>query len=184
MPRLLPLAILPLVALFGCKNTDGPVAWALDYATVTPQGGSLDGVHVWEFFSEGWEKKQDAEYYQCAVVQAVTGSSASIPDGCERCTAYYSIALAEESTDCDGSLTSDPALIGLRGFGIGRVDEDFQADDPYPDDSLGWFISFDGISAEFHGFAFPEAVERDGDFLPGWIDGQTYTLWPAYAWSL
>jgi len=176
--------LIPLFIFVGCKKTDGPIAWALDYATVTPQSGELDGVHVWEFFSEGWEKKQDPEYFQCAVVQSVAGSGDSVPQGCERCTAYYSVALAEQSTDCDGSLTSDPALIGLRGFGIGSVDGAFSGDDPYPGDSLGWFISFDGVSAEFHGFAFAEALERGEDVLPGWIDGQVYTLWPAYTWSL
>lgn len=175
-----------LAGLTACKDTDGPTAWALNYATVTPDTSTsaVDGVHVWEFFAEGWEKKQEPEYYQCAVVQSLSGESGVVPQDCTGCQYYYSISLEEQDSDCEVSLSSDPALTGLRGFGVGQVPSEFSEDDPYPGQSLGWYLSFDDRSASFHGFVFAEGLERGEPTMPGWTGDQIYTLWPAYAWSL
>ncbi len=182
---MLPVMI-ALAGLTGCKDTGGPTAWALDYATVTPDASAeaIDGVHTWEFFAEGWEKKQAPEYYQCALVQSLEGALSEIPQDCTGCQYYYSITLLEQDSDCDAGLITDPALAGLRGFGVGLVPEGFSEEDPYPGQSLGWYLSFDDRSASFQGFIFAEGLERGEPTSPGWSGGETYTLWPAYAWSL
>jgi len=179
------LTLLMIAGLSGCKNTDGPTAWALNYATVTPniQGG-MEGVHVWEFFAEGWEKKREEEYYQCAVVQTLGGEPGVVPQGCTGCQFYYSIDLAPQDADCDVGLTNDPAISGVRGVGIGTVPADFKEDDPYPGQSMGWYISFDDNTALFHGYVYAEGLERGEPSDAGWVNGQSYTFWPAYAWSL
>ena len=170
----------------GCKTTDGPAAWALNYATVQADGDTLAGVHVWEFFAEGWEKKQKEDYYKCSFVQSISGTATSPEvEGCVGCTHFYSVVLTAQDGDCDESLSSDPALGGLRGFGLGEIEAGFAEEDPFPGGSVGWYISFDGVTAMFHGFAFPEALERGGSVDPdGWSSGQSYTLWPVYAWAL
>jgi hypothetical protein len=182
MPTL--LALLAVAALPACKKTDGEVTWAVNYATVSPEGAGVTGVHVWEFFTEGWEKKRKEDYYSCAVVQSLTGTADAVPAGCEYCQNYYTLELVDQDGDCDASLSSDPALTGLRGFGVGKVPSEFSDEDPYPGDSMGWFISFDGSTSSFHGFIFDEGLERGDAGAVGWEEGATYTLWPAYAWAL
>jgi hypothetical protein len=68
---------------------------------------------------------------------------------------------------------------------IGPVDETLAALDPHADRSLGWYASFDGEKLEPYGFAWDSALDTGEDAgPPGWNPGQTYTLWPAYAWDL
>lgn len=176
--------LLTLLALTGCKGDDTP-AWALNYATIYVAEDGIEGTHVWEFFSDRWERKQKEKFYSCAMVQGVVGDVAANLEGCEDCKAVYTISLNEEDGDCADDLAADPALSGIRAFGIGAVPADLADYDPYPGDSFGWYLSFDGETALPHGFAFNEVLDQGGtpDY-PGWAPEFYYTLWPAYAWAL
>ncbi len=168
----------------GCGGDIEP-AWALNYATVYVAEDGIEGTHVWEFFSQRWEKKQKEKFYSCAMVQEVVGEVSDSMEGCEGCLVVYTVSLDTEDGDCADDLADDPALSGIRSFGIGDVPEELAEYDPFPGESFGWYISFDGETALPHGFAFNEVLEQGGspDF-PGWAPEYYYTLWPAYAWAL
>ncbi len=177
--------VLLILTSLACKGADGPTAWAMNYGEVVPAETSVEGTHVWEFFAEGWEKKQKDKFYQCALVQSLTGVTEAELDGCEACKAVYEVELSNQDEDCEGPVTDDPAFEGIVAIGIGSVPESLADYDPYPGKSFGWYISFDGETAIEHGYAYAASLD-DGDdpALPGWVPGEAYALWPAYAWSL
>jgi hypothetical protein len=176
--------VLSLVLLAAGCASDSP-AWAVQHASVIPAETGLGGTQTWEFFTAKWAKTGSADAYVCGRAQLVGGDvTASLP-GCDGCTVAYSVDLEELESDCADPLDSDPAYLTPRAFGIGDVPEVLADLDPYPGRSLGWFVSLDGVEMEPYGFAYDEALDWSGDLgAPGWITGQTYTLWPAYAWDL
>lgn len=175
--------MLTLLLACAAKPSD-TAAWAVNYATVTPDAFGLSGHHVWVFFSDGWDRKRGSDYHVCTLLQAVEGSTIDDAEGCAGCVATYEVATEDLEHDCDDELVSDASYRGLELFSVGDVGDDLAADDPYPGDSLGWSISYDGIHVESHGWAYAEGHDWGGDVEDGWVEGSVYTLWPGYAWDL
>lgn len=176
-----------LMVLVACSSgyDDTTAAWALNTATVTPAENGLAGAHTWTFFNGGWEKSQSDDDLVCEVVQELEGSVVAPMTGCPGCTATYAVTLSEVVSDCSEGLSADPGLLALSGFAFGEVPIDVADDDPYPDQSAGWYLTLDGELMEGHGFAYPSALDRGEDVaFSGWLVGETYTLSPAYAWQL
>jgi hypothetical protein len=145
----------------GCASDE--VSWAVHHASVLPSETALAGTQIWEFFTPDWASSGDADAFVCARGQIVTGTVTAALPGCDGCVASYELDVAELETDCASPLDADP----------------------YPGRSLGWYVSIDGVEMEPYGFAYDEALDWAGELgAPGWTSGQTYTLWPAYAWDL
>ena len=172
-----------LLLLSACASNDP--TWAVEHASVIPGSSSLEGSQTWEFFDSSWSQSGSADAFLCSRAQIVDGAVASALPGCEGCLVAYTLRLAELETDCPAPVDADVAYTTPLAIGIGAVPDTLTALDPYPGRSLGWYISVDGTSFEPFGFAFEEELEWAGTLgAPGWITGQTYTLWPAFAWDL
>lgn len=171
--------------LAGCGSDEA--AWAVHHAALTPSATGITGSQTWEFFDEGWAEDPDGTHFVCARAMTVTGAVVTAPVGCEGCVAAYELVAEELDSDCPAPLDTDTAYsLGVTMFGIGDADRDLSVLDRYPGRSLGWYISRDaGETMEAYGFAWDEALDWSGDLgAPGWATGQSYTLWPAYAWDL
>lgn len=176
----------------GCgPQLDADPAWALDWASVTPTAQGLEGYHVWEFFVDGWQKKHDEDYYKCSLWQEVTATEVDPPQGCSGCEAAYELTFSIMESDCPREWSSDQDWYGTVLTGIGVVPDDLYEDAPYGGFALGWYLGFEGEEYDGgrevlpHGYAYAEVLEQDG--APsghGWIEGETYILWPAYVWEL
>jgi len=167
----------------GCASND--VSWAVHHASLIPSETALTGTQTWEFFTPDWAKSGDPDAFVCARGQLVSGAVTAALPGCDGCVAAYELDVAELETDCAAPLDADPAYLTPRAMGIGAVPDALADADPYPGRSLGWYVSVDGVEMEPYGFAYDEALDWAGELgSPGWTTGQTYTLWPAYAWDL
>ncbi len=175
--------------LMACNpKPGGDVAWATNYATVTPSAFGLEGVHVWSFYSEGWDADHDPAYHLCSLLQRLEGEESDLSlEGCSDCESVYELRLDELEHDCEGDLEDridEPAYEGITAFALGPVPADLSEDDPYPGSSLGWYLSYDDEIALPQGWAWAEGLEYEREVEEGWTTDQSYTLWPAYAWDL
>lgn len=176
-----------LLLLLACApQLDGPPSWALNYASVEPTASGFQGLQVWNLYAEGWEKDQSDDYFQCRVIQEVSGQVVAPLEGCEGCVASYGVELlTSEEEDCPEGITDGLVLDGVVSFAVGTLAPQEQAETDYPDHTMAWYLSFDGTQAELHGHAWPQALEQGDDTAPsGWVAGEVYTLWPTFAWSL
>ena len=165
--------------------SDQSPAWAVHHASVVPAETGLSGTQTWEFFTSEWARTGSADAYVCGRAQVETGSVTAALPGCEGCVVAYALALSELESDCEAPLDTDEAYTTPTVIGIGDLPEEWTALDPFPGRSLGWYVSLDGVEMQAYGFAYPETLEWAGALgSPGWATGQTYTLWPAYAWDL
>ncbi|MCB9777792.1 MAG: hypothetical protein H6742_04450 [Alphaproteobacteria bacterium] len=157
----------------------------MQHGTVDVSAEGIEGYQVWELYEKRWQKSQDEKHHVCAVVQQVEGELVSDLDGCLACDAAYRITLTPLESDCDPAVADDPGLAGMTHYAFGEVDQDHAGSDPYPGRSVGWYVGWDGESAELMGFAFDEELEHvDGQPQSGWGPGARYVLDPAYAWEL
>ncbi|MES2642053.1 MAG: hypothetical protein V4850_21395 [Myxococcota bacterium] len=172
-----------LILVAGCAS-DEP-AWAVHHASAIPTETGLGGTQTWEFFDARWAGSGNEDFFLCARAQLLTGAVTAALPGCEGCTVAYTLDVAELESDCGAPFATDTAYVTPRAIGIGDVADALTDLDPYPGRSLGWYLSVDGVTMEPYGFAYDEALDWAGDLgAPGWSSGQTYTLWPAYAWDL
>ncbi|MDP2312469.1 MAG: hypothetical protein Q8P41_06150 [Pseudomonadota bacterium] len=175
--------MLLILLAVGCAS-DAP-AWAVHHASIIPTETGLGGTQTWEFFTPAWARSGSEDAFLCGRGQLVTGTVVSALPGCDGCQAAYTLEISELESDCAAPLDTDTAYATPRAMGIGDVPEALADLDPYPGRSLGWYLSVDGVEMEPYGFVYQEALDWAGDLgAPGWITGQTYTLWPAYAWDL
>lgn len=174
-----------LLLLLACGSDD--VAWAMDTMSVVPTSSGLVGTHTWHFFSSRWGEVKDDGAFVCARAQSFTGTVTSPAqyEGCAGCTVSYRLSYDELGSDCPADLAEDPAYSVPTDLAIGDVPDELTALDPQPDRSMGWYAVLEGVVLEPYGFAWDDAIDWGGDPGPrGWNQGQTYTLWPAYAWDL
>jgi len=174
-----------ILLLLSCseQGPDGAIRWAVNYATVSVDQGTLSGHHVWAFYADGWERDYDEAFHRCSLVQSVIGEETEPWAGCQGCIAMYEVQLQDLEHDCTDRVVSDPAYEGVLAFGIGDIDRDIAGEEPY-EQSLGWYLAYEADQALDHGYAWAEGLEFDRPIQEGWVDGQVYTLWPAYAWDL
>ena len=172
------LTLLPLLA--ACGGQGDAVFWGFQHATVTVSGESLTGYQVWEMYSERWERKQKEKFHVCSVVHTFSGTEADTSlEGCQACEVSYAVAFELMESDCDPSTAEREDLVGMTRLAIGAVSADLQEESPYPEASLGWYQSWDDVTATEHGYAWREPDPTDAS----WEDG-VYVLWPAYAWQM
>ncbi len=177
----------PLLLLCACSTSAAP-RWALQHASVTvsADGGSISGYQTWEFYGEKWEEGRDQEDHLCARVQSLEGSAEpSLPTGCPGCIASFSLSLAELESDCTGEEATDPSYAGVTLYAIGSVDNAVSAIDPFPGESMGWYVAWSTEEVDALGFAYNGALdEGEEPEAAGWVEGLRYTLWPAFVWDL
>lgn len=177
-----------LVLLLACVSPtgNGPIAWAVNYATVTPTDQGLSGVHMWVFYGEGWGDDRDPDWHVCSLMQQLEATpSDTALEGCVSCAQTYRVTLTEQEHDCDPFEVEDPGLTALPWMAIGSMPTELASDDPYPGKALGWYLGFDGETAVPHGYAYAEDLDHGRALQqPGWAAGQVYSLWPAYAWDM
>lgn len=170
-------------ALLAC-STETPV-WAVHHASLEPTATGATGTQTWEMFTAEWAKNGKADEFLCARAQLVTGAVITAPEGCTGCVAAYDLAFSELESDCAAPLDTDAAFATPVSIGIGDLPAELEDLDPWPGRSLGWYISVDGVTMSPYGFAYAEGLDWEGALgAPGWVAGQLYTLWPAYAWDL
>ena len=177
-----PILVLGSLIITGCGDQGALPFWAFQHASVQSVDGVLTGFQVWEFYGERWKRKQKEKHHQCALVQSIVGES-DVLEGCEDCDAVFAIELATVETDC-GAGVNPTDFEGITHFGFGEVPQAISADNPYPAASLGWFISWDEDAVDDQGYAWNALVEEGPDFETGWVEGEEFVLWSAYAWQL
>lgn len=171
------------LTLLAC-STGAPV-WAVHHASLEPSSTGATGTQTWEMFTAEWASNGKAEEFVCARAQLVTGAVIAAPDGCTGCVAAYDLTYSELESDCAAPTDTDPAFATPVSIGIGDAPADLADLDPWPGRSLGWYVSVDGVTMSAYGFAYPEGLDWAGEVgAPGWVAGQLYTLWPAFAWDL
>jgi hypothetical protein len=176
--------VLLLLAL-ACAS-DEP-AYAVQHLSVVPTASGLTGTQTWEFFDAGWAEDRGAGHFLCARSQTVSAELTAAPEGCTGCLAAYLLTVAELETTCDGDISTSRSYSDvLVHLGVGEVPEQLLEADPWPGRSFGWYLSYDaGVTVEPYGWAYDEALDHDGELGPaGWVVGEVYTLWPAFAWDL
>lgn len=173
-----------LLLLLACASDD--VTWAVHHASVIPTATGLGGTQTWEFFTEAWAKDHAAETFRCARAQLLAAEATGALTGCDGCLVTYAVTASELDTTCGEPQASDVAYANpITTFAIGDVPDELASDDPYPGRSLGWYVSLDGETLTPYGWAYEEALDWEGRVGgAGWVNGQTYTLWPAFAWDL
>lgn len=182
--------IVILALLGGCKpapDLDASPTWAIDWASVTPTDGGLTGYQVWEFFVDGWEYKHEEDYYKCQIVQDLVGRGMACPGSVIGCVAGYELdtTVNREQTTCDATLTTNTTYSGPTRMAIGDLPSEIEADAPYDNWTLGWYVTFDDPSLASHGYAYAQDLESgQRPETQGWVANETYILWPAYAWEL
>ena len=180
--RWLPLASLLLGA---CAEKAGPSSWAVHHAAAEATPGGLRGYQTWEFFTEDWSGDREADTHVCARVQALAGVEAAPLSGCTECDVTVAVRADEVSTDCEGEEGTKAGFGSMTHFAIGPLPEQLEGDAPYPGETLGWYLSWDGVIIEPYGFVWNEALDRGEPVLvTGWDEGARYVFWPAYAWDL
>lgn len=167
--------------LFACA--DGTPTWAVQHASVVPSSTGVTGTQSWEFFDSSWTPEGGDKGYLCVRAQTIEGTLTTAKS-CPECRAVWVLTVTELDSDCPDSLVEDESFTGPDTYAIGEVDEEFAADDPYPDRSFGWEAGFGDGELTPMGWAWPEALELEGEAAPGWALDRPYTLWPAVAWEL
>lgn len=178
------LLILASLGLVGCASDETP-AWAVQHGFIEVGQASVSGYQIWEIFERRWRKDQDDKHHLCAIVQTFEGRLVQDLDGCTSCEASYELDIELLESDCAPGIAGTGAYDGVWGYAIGGIPASEAAADPHPGSSLGWYLSWDGQTSEFMGFAWPEALGTPEDQgVRGWVPGERYVLEPAYAWQL
>ena len=174
-----------LGALAGCADRE-TAAWALQHGTVTVSDGTFEGYQIWEFYNARWDRTRNEKDHLCSRVQEITGAiSTEVPLGCLGCVATYQIVIDEVETDCEGPEADDDSYGGVATYALGEVNAALSDDDPYPGESLGWYVAWAGGDLNPMGYAGNQALDQGLEpALDGWSAGAAYTLWPAYVWEL
>lgn len=172
-----------LFLLLACA--DGTVTWAVNHASITPTGTGFTGTQTWEFFDATWEPAAGDQGYVCSRAQLLEGTVASGPE-CADCDHLFRVSVEEFQGDCDGAESTSESFSTPRAVGLGGVGSAYEADDPHPGQSMGWYASWDGQAMSAWGWAYDEALDAEapGAIPPGWVEGRNYTLWPGNAWDL
>jgi len=168
------------VALSACGG--GDAAWAVQHATVDVSSSGVRGYQVWEIFDGRWDNKQTGKHHLCAVVQDLDGGLVADLDGCAGCEASYELTVDLLETDCEPGTIDPSDFAGVRAYAFGDIPADQRDADPDPGRSVGWYVSWDGLQAEFMGFASPEV--SDSSAASSWQIDARYDLLPALAWEL
>ncbi len=189
MARTFPLLALSIAC--GPKpDLDSDPAWALNWAEVVPAESGLEGYQVWQLFVEGWDDNHADEFFKCSVIQDLGGSVSSCPQtGVPTCYATYEITLdlsADQGVEaCSDGVNNDGGWDGPPWMALGALPTDLEADAPYDEYVLGWYIGYDENTWLAHGYAYPKILEEGGAPAGlGWLNDETYILWPAYVWEL
>lgn len=174
-----PRLLLPL-ALSACA--DQTPAWALQHGTLDTLDGAIDGYQVWEVYRDKWTRKRGERHHLCAVVQTLEGEEVTTLPGCVGCARSFAVRTELLETDC---AAAPGGLDGVTHFSFGPVPNELQADEPHPGATLGWYVSFDGEAVEPMGFAWNAALdEGEQPEQTGFVDGERFVFWPAWAWDL
>ncbi len=185
----LPLSLL----LVGCNSQpadDAEIAWALNWAEVTPTADGIEGFQVWELFLDGWEKKHDGDFFSCRVLQELSGTTTDCPaTGVPTCYAAYDIELTvtfdDPAIDCPEALSNDAGWDGPPWLAIGALPAELASDSPHEDYVLGWYIGYEDGTRLPHGYAYAETLDEGGEPAGiGWLEDVPYILWPGYVWEL
>lgn len=167
--------------LLACAS--GEVHWAVQHASIVPTSTGMSGTQTWEFFDESWSPEAGDSGFVCVRAQTVEGTLTTTKS-CPECRAVWVINVTELDSDCPEALVEDARFTGPDTYAIGEVDDEFAATDPFPDRSFGWAAGFGDGELTAMGWAWPEALELEGEAAPGWALDRPYTLWPAVAWEL
>lgn len=167
--------------LLACAS--GEVHWVVQHASIVPTSTGMSGTQTWELFDESWSPEAGDRGFVCVRAQTVEGTLTTTKS-CPECRAVWVINVSELDSDCPEALVEDARFSGPDTLAIGEVHDDFTASDPFPDRSFGWAAGFGDGALTDMGWAWPEALELEGEAAPGWALNRPYTLWPAVAWEL
>ena len=185
-----PARILGLTGALGlgaCGPADEP-AWAFQHGSlvVSDSGEAIEGFQVWEMYAQRWRKKKKEKFHICARVQTVQGEQTSDLEGCAGCLATFVIETEELESDCGkGQGGAEDGFTGMGHFAFGALPKELRDSAPYPGQTMAWYVSWDTRNAELLGYAWNERLDM-GEMVSdaGWVAGESYVLWPAYAWEL
>lgn len=173
-----------MIFLLACASQDPH--WAVNHLSLVPTEKGVEGTQTWEFFEKSWQKHRAEKTFVCVRAQSVTGTVVSPLEGCDDCRVAYTLESTDFDTDCASDVGNDSGFRASLSIAIGSaIPSDIAALDPYPGQSMAWYLAMDNETYEPWGFAYDEALDYDGELgRPGWVSDQYYTLWPAVALEL
>ncbi len=174
------------LGLQGCGQPD-EAAWAFQHGTlvVSESGDAFEGFQVWEMYAKRWRKKKKEKFHICARVQTVQGEQTDDLEGCAGCLSTFVVATEELESDCGNGQGRGEGFTGIGHFAFGALPKELRDGAPYPGQTMAWYVSWDTQNAELLGYAWNERLDMgepvDDSAL---VAGESYVLWPAYAWEL
>ncbi len=172
-----------MLTLLLLSCADDTPAWAVQHASVVPTATGMNGTQTWEFFNAAWSPDGGDDGYLCMRAQTLEGTLTT-QKSCPSCRAVWVLTVTELGSDCSDELIADEHFAGPDRYAIGDAHDEFAEDDPFPERSFGWAAGFGDDELTPMGWAWPEALELEGEASPGWALERPYTLWPAVAWQL
>jgi len=155
----------------------------VQHATIQLTDRGFEGFMVWEVYSRRWKKKHDPETHLCARVQRIQGVESEAQRGCPSCETTWLVSTEELDSDCSEPALSSQDFVGPAHMALGEVDPELEGVNPYPQQSLGWYLGWDGESVEPMGFAWDEAITLD-PAEAATRGGDVWILWPGFAWRV
>jgi hypothetical protein len=174
------LAVAFTALLAGCSPVADLYGVQQGYLTV---GEQAEGYLTWTFFEAEWGKDRSEEHYRCGRLMSLVGEPAATDSTCPGCSHLWELELLDLEHDCPGGEGTREDLIGPLRMGIGDLPESSSAHGPFPDQSKGWWGSWDGGPFEPFGTSFPESL-ISGEGPKGGAevqDGDRLVLWPGEA---
>jgi hypothetical protein len=183
--RLLSALTLTAALASGCSEKLEPSSWSVQHASALVDADGMSGYQTWEFFNEDWGDDKAEDDHVCARVQAIVGVETHSLEGCVDCVATWSVRTEEVDTDCAGEEGTKLGYASVATFAVGPLPDDLAADAPYGEDTLGWYLGWDGQSVDAFGYVWNERLDQGEPLLvSGLSPGERYVFWPAYAWDL
>jgi hypothetical protein len=150
-----PLVILASAALFTGCGPPGYDLWGVLHGDLTiREDRTVDGVFVWEFFDERWERRQSADDHRCGRVMSVQGV---FDPSCSDCVYAALVTTDTVEHDCPGGEGVDPSLGGIDRIWL-RASERVPPG-TWPDDRWAWSLGWAGGAPEDEGLAWDEGME-------------------------
>jgi hypothetical protein len=176
--------VLGFAAFFlGCSPAADLYGVQQGYLTV---GEQAQGYLTWSFFEAEWGNDRSEEHYRCGRLLSLVGEPAAADAQCPGCTRLWDLELLDLEHDCPGGEGTRDDLVGPLRLGLGDLPDSLATSAPFPDQSKGWWGSWDGDSFEPFGTAFSETL-ISGESAKGGVelaDGDRLVLWPGDARAL
>lgn len=173
-----------LFAAVGCIGEgSGEPKFAMDPLYVEPaDGDGIYGFQTWHLFSAEWQQSRSERHYVCGVVVELVGEISEEP--CDDCDHAWDLTVDLLETDCAHGVAEDPLFTSINRVALAPIISDIPGDDPHPGTSNAGVVRYGGHEWEYHGWAYPAALDHGGSDAGDWTGETAFAFEPAWVWDL